>query len=431
MILSNDDNSNSEDLENLDTDTDTDSTSDDYCYSEEDEEDEECKKLDEPDIEEESKFHMIAKKVFLTYSQANYLTFDILKERLLNNNVAIYVFSQENHKLPPLEEDEIENSESDSDFDEFEGYYTKNNENTEDLANFDENEEIEGIDTQNNEIDDDLMIFDENDEGSENEGGSIDENEGCGIHLHCYLEYIEKIDIRDPRYFDIEIEHYNDKIKQDVIINYHCNIQYVKVKSACVRYIKKDGLWCSNENDIYNLVQTFKLKSELLKWVYDNNETHKLRFWEQVWLNKPKEKTIDDRIELPFFKWWLNPSLKGANFNTGFNKLSKRPKALYLYGSFETGKTLWVSQFMVDEPKFYVGDWKQFHLYRNERIIIFEDFAEENFKNMTSFFKSLITDSYIDLYTPSFYTSHKIRKDRIVIFTSNKYPLVISFLMRR
>ena len=67
-----------------------------------------------------------------------------------------------------------------------------------------------------------------------------------------------------------------------------------------------------------------------------------------------------------------------ANFDTGFNKLSKRPKGLFLYGSFETGKTLWVSQFMVDEPKFYVGDWKQFHLYRNERIIVFEDFAEEN-----------------------------------------------------
>ena len=61
-------------------------------------------------------------------------------------------------------------------------------------------------------------------------------------------------------------------------MNYHCHIQYVKVKSACLKYIKKDGLWCSNENDIYNLVQTFKVKGELLKWIYDNNETHKLRF---------------------------------------------------------------------------------------------------------------------------------------------------------
>ena len=68
---------------------------------------------------------MIATKVFLTYSQANHLTFDLLKERWLSNTVAIYVFSQENHKLPPLEDDEIENSDNDSDFDEFEGYYPK------------------------------------------------------------------------------------------------------------------------------------------------------------------------------------------------------------------------------------------------------------------------------------------------------------------
>ena len=107
-------------------DTDTDSTSDDYCYSEDGEpDDEDTKGLDDPDIEEESKFHMIAKKVFLTYSQANHLTIDLLKERLLSINVAIYVFSQENHKLPPLEDDEIENSDNDSDFDEFEGYYPK------------------------------------------------------------------------------------------------------------------------------------------------------------------------------------------------------------------------------------------------------------------------------------------------------------------
>ena len=102
MFLSNEDRNNPDlpeywdELENLDTDTD--STSDDYCYSEEDEQedDEDTKGLDDPDIEEENKFHMIAKKVFLTYSQANHLTFDLLKERLLNNIVAIYVFSQEN-----------------------------------------------------------------------------------------------------------------------------------------------------------------------------------------------------------------------------------------------------------------------------------------------------------------------------------------------
>ena len=183
---------------------------------------------------------------------------------------------------------------------------------------------------------------------------------------------------------------------------YHPNIQYVRQKRACIQYIKKDGNWISNENDTYKLVQSFTLKSEVLKWVYDNNETHKCRFWLDVWNERPKDIIIEDRLDLPEFKWWRDIPL--SNFKTGFSA-SGRPKALFLFGGPETGKTLWISQFMPDEPKFYCGDWKQFHLYKNERIIVFEDFHSENFKNMTSFFKCLITDTYLPLYTPSFYTS--------------------------
>ena len=337
---------------------------------------------------------MICKKVFLTYSQSNFLTFDILKERLLNNNVAIYVFSQENHKEIDSENEEFDEN---SEIDEFEDeYLSESDENGE----FSENE-----------------IFDSDEE---NEGDTLEENEGEGIHFHCYLEYTEKIDIRNPTYFDITTE-----TDEGYEIAYHPNIQYVRMKRACIQYIKKDSNWISNEDDRYNLVQSFTTKSELLKWIYDNNETHKAKFWLDVWNERTIANVEEDRIDLPYFKWWVN--IPKVNFKTGFNTESSRPKALYLLGAPETGKTLWISQFMGNEKKFYVGDWKQFNLYKNERIIVFEDFMIENFKNMTGFFKSLITDTYINLFTPSFYGSHLINKERIIIFSSNVEPTTEKF----
>ena len=141
---------------------------------------------------------MIAKTVFLTHSQANHLTFDLLKERLLSSNVAVYVFSHENHKLPP-EDDNIDYSDNDSEGDDFEG--------------------IEPQIIEENDENDEFMIFDENDEDSENKGGSVDENEGGGIHFHYYLECIEKKDIRDPRYFEIVVEHYNEELNRKLKLN--------------------------------------------------------------------------------------------------------------------------------------------------------------------------------------------------------------------
>ena len=353
--------------------------------------------------ENEKDFHMIAKKVFLTYSQANFLDFDILKKRLLDNNVSCYVFSQENHK-DVNESTTVSDDEIDDEID---------NEVDNEIDNEIDNILCDNIIVENVNIDSDKST-EVDFELNKNSDTEIDNEPSAGIHFHCYLEFLVKIDIRDCTYFDIITT--TDTGNE---ITYHPNIQYVRSKRACIIYIKKDGNWISNEESKFLEVCNLDLKAQVLKWIYDQGETHKARFWLDVWENRTRKRILDSRVNMPDFKWWrLIPK---HTFAKGFAS-EGRPKALYLFGEPETGKTLWISQFFKDEPKFYCGDWKQFNLYRNERIIVFEDFMPENFKNMTGFFKTAITDTYIDVYTPSFYTSHKLNEERTIIFSSNVNP---------
>lgn len=354
----------------------------------------------EDEEEEESKFHFCAIKVFLTYSQANYLTFDILKKWLLNNNVAIWIFAQEDHKLPESDcetDDEIDDSDNNSVFSL-------------------ESEESEG----NRSMDFDEFVNNQ-ENSTDDEEEDEEEKNSAGIHFHCLIQYISKVEFRNHDYYDI-----TTTTPEGHEITYHPNIGYCRSWRASSIYVKKEGNWQSNENQMYDHVQSLQTKSQFLKFIYEWNLTHKMRYWEEVWKDRPKLTYFDDRTELPFFRWFF--SVPKWDFKKGFNTTGSRGKALYLVGGPETGKTLWVSQFLgTKEPILYVGDWKQFSLYKNEKIIVMEDFDSKNFQNMTSFMKSLITDRYIDLYTPSYYQSHLLNRERIIIFTSNTDPRTDKF----
>lgn len=57
-----------------------------------------------------------------------------------------------------------------------------------------------------------------------------------GYHIHAYFKFTEKLDKRDPRFFDIK--YYK---------MYHPNVQRVKSKYSLWRYIKKDGSYISSD----------------------------------------------------------------------------------------------------------------------------------------------------------------------------------------
>ena len=57
-----------------------------------------------------------------------------------------------------------------------------------------------------------------------------------GYHLHAYFKFKEKLDTKNPRFFDVE---YYKK-------SYHPNIQKVKAQWALFRYIKKEGNYITN-----------------------------------------------------------------------------------------------------------------------------------------------------------------------------------------
>lgn len=69
---------------------------------------------------------------------------------------------------------------------------------------------------------------------------SQEEHEDGGKHLHAYFEFLEKLDTRNPKFFDVD--YYNK--------SYHPNIQKPKTRNLLWLYIAKSGRYKTNIPEI-------------------------------------------------------------------------------------------------------------------------------------------------------------------------------------
>lgn len=78
------------------------------------------------------------------------------------------------------------------------------------------------------------------------------------FHIHAYIQFEEKVDIKNQEYFDLS--YYG--------VNYHPNIQAPKKKHLVLRYIRKDGQFIENFDSRplwLKLIQDFPDETDFLQ----------------------------------------------------------------------------------------------------------------------------------------------------------------------
>jgi len=68
-------------------------------------------------------------------------------------------------------------------------------------------------------------------------------------HLHAYIQFKDKLNIKCPKHFDFKWTDPSTGIEDD----FHCNLQTTKKRSNWIKYIKKDGNFKDSEVDHFDL----------------------------------------------------------------------------------------------------------------------------------------------------------------------------------
>lgn len=212
---------------------------------------------------------------------------------------------------------------------------------------------------------------------------SEEKHEDGTPHLHAYIQFTKKLNIKDANHFNIK--------------NFHPNTQAVKDKVSCIRYVKKDGNYIENLTYDFNDPHDFiKRKKNYDAWV-DYNEQLKL-------------KDIDYPI-----------NFLGINIDKPDPANKKRH--YWFVGPPDLGKTYAINE-TFGGYKVYVrpNNKYPFEAYNDEDIIIYDDIHDIKFTelaNVTNTYK-IRTPVYGDVrYNNKFW---KLNHTRIIIVVSNKAP---------
>lgn len=201
-------------------------------------------------------------------------------------------------------------------------------------------------------------------------------------HLHAYFNFDKKLNIKDCRHFDIN--------------GFHPNIETVRDRQSCIKYIKKDKNFIENiifDNNPDNFI---KRKKDYDAWIEHNTlmnlkePEYPITFMGQT-INKP------------------DPSIKKRHF--------------WIYGPPDIGKTYNINKTFKGLKVFVRPSNKYpYEQYDNEDIIIFDDIQNIRFDEIASITNtySIKTPVYGDIrYFNKFY---KLEHTRTVIVVSNKPP---------
>lgn len=226
-------------------------------------------------------------------------------------------------------------------------------------------------------------------------------------HRHAFIKYARKFNCKDASHFDLDGP-------DDT--TYHPNIQAARSPAKVKRYVIKDGDYISNEEDQHIATVTAITETDSKRHAY----------------------LVFKRREIPSREWKLLLDIRDEERASRFRELDYnferrewmgigdgwiggggggRPKALYLWGAPETGKSSWIYS-VVGKDAFYVAEPKAFCNYKNQKYIVLDEFEPEVWK--MSFLKKLVTD--MTASTPAYYGVKRLAWPRKVIFASNYEP---------
>lgn len=199
-------------------------------------------------------------------------------------------------------------------------------------------------------------------------------------HLHAYIEYSTKKNIKDPKHFDIK--------------GFHPNIQSVKNKKNVISYVCKYGNFIHNQKlDISNPINYLKRKKDFEAWQNDISQpkdiTYPITIFDQI-INKP------------------DPSIKQRH--------------LWVIGPPDWGKTYAIQKAFAGLKVFLRSDNSYpFEDYNNEDIIIYDDF-KPTFEEIAA-----VTTTYLIKTTVYGNTRYQkkywpINHTRTIIIISNHEP---------
>lgn len=103
-------------------------------------------------------------------------------------------------------------------------------------------------------------------------------------HLHVYLEFPKKIDVKTSRYFNF-------------ITGKQGNYQKVKIRAACIRYVCKDNRYVSHKIDVPKIIQDYEkqLEKKNRRKVPQNK-----RIYELIREGKTYDDMLQDVLTGPF-----------------------------------------------------------------------------------------------------------------------------------
>lgn len=214
------------------------------------------------------------------------------------------------------------------------------------------------------------------------------------LHLHGYFELERKCDLRGPECLDFD--------------GFHGDYAACRQHSASIKYTQKDGDFITDIVDIRQRIRETTTQREFMDLLVDERKVHQYRFWSDYRTAREKDPPIPDIQPRPWFS-----SADGFEHH----QKGKRPRALYLWGPPQTGKTTYVisrhpSAFSCSTPK-------EFSTWFNESVFFFDDFDYDNWKYDISFLNALITTPR-SVKTPAYYGVKVIPWPRTVYFASNQ-----------
>ena len=250
----------------------------------------------------------------------------------------------------------------------------------------------------------------------ERHGKKIGEGEyERGNHFHCLLELEKKVNIENERELDVE--------------EIHGNYQSVKNVWSVLNYVKKHGDWIGKgfpgmrdmDRNVLMAINEEEAKMILMPKL---SVRDKLAFREEYQRKiKIKETNIKEiEIEGLQFQKDLEPYLKQliGSGKSGFN-LKERPMGIIVYGEPKSGKSTWLYKLgqLLGESKRSFNEFRTMSSsYKNETIIMLDEFEGKEFKKYAKQLKMMITDEYC--HTLGFNETKQLIWPRRVLICTNE-----------